>query len=109
MNFQKKSNLFCFKKSNFPKKKKHAHIFKFFSKLLVIFHNSKFLHYSSFIKLGWNMTFVGEQAHHTKFPFKFFLRFLSFPFPNLRFFWGFFLNILEKLIDVHFSFVGFLI
>jgi hypothetical protein len=47
------------------------------------------LHYSSFIELGWKVTYVGEQAHHTKFPFNFFLGFCHFLFPNLQFlgFW----------------------
>jgi hypothetical protein len=49
---------------------------------MVIFHNSKILHYSSFIELGWKVKYVGEQAHHTKFPFNFFFRFLSFPFSK---------------------------
>lgn len=47
------------------------------------------MHYSSFIELGWKVTYVGEQAHHTKFPFNFFLGFCHFLFPNLQFlgFW----------------------
>jgi hypothetical protein len=88
MRFEEISNFFF--KSNFQKKKNRGHILLNFFKIMVIFRNSKILHYTSFNELGWKVTFAGEQAHHTKFPFKKLLRFLSFPFPKLQFFWGFF-------------------